>query len=152
MSGPRLIASVFFVAILAGAASAQVVPAGKVDNDAEKPEVADLGPPVSAAFGGNPARGRKIYAECAACHSLDRNVHAPGPSLFRVVGRDAGVYGRYRYSAAMKNAGVEWSEDALFAFLENPADYIPGNAMDYKGLTDARDRIDLVAYLAAEAD
>ena len=53
----------------------------------------------------------------------------------------------FRFSRAMKNSGVVWDAKTLDAYIANPQAAIPGNVMPYSGLTDAKRRVDLVAYL-----
>ncbi len=77
--------------------------------------------------------------------------HRVGPSLAGVFGRNAGTAeGFDRYSSAMKDSGVVWSEESLDAYLADPKGYIPGNKMAFRGLRDEEDREDLIAYLKQE--
>ena len=100
---------------------------------------------------GDPARGAEIYERCDACHSLERN--RTGPRHCGLFGRTAGSVPGFRYSNAMKRSGIVWSPATLDKFLENPRKDVPGTFMTYAGVTDARDRRDLIAYLEkADAD
>ncbi|HXF66460.1 MAG TPA: hypothetical protein VNK67_07185 [Burkholderiales bacterium] len=57
-----------------------------------------------------------------------------------------------RYSDALARSGVLWNEQALDAWLRDPAQLIPGNEMMFAGIRDEAVRRDLIAYLkAAEA-
>ena len=47
----------------------------------------------------------------------------------------------------MKNSKIVWRAETLNAYLENPQTYIPGNAMPFPGLPEAKDRQELIAYL-----
>ena len=61
-----------------------------------------------------------------------------------------GVYGGYedyRYSPALKRSGLTWTVDSLDTFIADPQASVPGNRMPYDGMHDARDRVDLIAYL-----
>ncbi|MHA7871049.1 MAG: cytochrome c family protein, partial [Hyphococcus sp.] len=53
----------------------------------------------------------------------------------------------FNYSDANKNSGIVWTEDILFAYLENPQEYIPGTRMIFPGLPSEQDRADVIAYL-----
>jgi cytochrome c len=65
-------------------------------------------------------------------------------------GRKAGTLASFdRYSAAIKSSGVIWDAKTLNAWLTNPAGFIPGNAMPFDGISDAKVRTDLIAYLKA---
>lgn len=92
-------------------------------------------------------RGEQLYARCIACHALayDR----VGPRHCGLLGRRAGSVPGYAYSPAMKNSGLVWDEKTLDRFLAKPLALVPGTAMTYDGVPDARDRKDLIAYLKA---
>lgn len=47
----------------------------------------------------------------------------------------------------MKRARLVWTESALDAYLRDPQAKVPGNAMPFAGLPDARARRDLIAFL-----
>jgi len=96
---------------------------------------------------GDAARGEKLFAECAACHSLDRTVESVGPSLYGVIGRKAGEGGDFRYSPALKRSGIVWNEPAIDGFIADPQAVVPGNRMPFAGIPDAAARADLIAYL-----
>ena len=100
---------------------------------------------------GDPTRGETLYADCAACHSLEQGVHAIGPSLYRILGRKAGGYTDYRYSPALKRSGLTWTAEALDTFIADPQASVPANRMPYSGMPDAAARADLIAYLKASA-
>lgn len=96
----------------------------------------------------NVAAGKQAYAQCAACHSIDGSVGV-GPSLQGVNGRLAGSAPGFRFSRAMKGAGYAWDAKTLDAYIANPQKAVPGNVMPYAGLDDAKQRADLIAYLAS---
>jgi len=47
----------------------------------------------------------------------------------------------------MKNSHIVWTEKTLDRFLTSPLKMVPGTAMTYDGVPDAKDRADLIAYL-----
>ena len=94
------------------------------------------------------AAGKEVYAQCAACHSIDGTAGV-GPSLRGVSGRLAGSAPGFRFSRAMKGAAYPWDAKTLDAYIANPQKAVPGNVMPYAGLDDAKQRADLVAYLAS---
>ena len=53
----------------------------------------------------------------------------------------------FPYSDAMKRSKIVWSEKTLDRFLANPLKAVPGTAMGYAGVTDRKERADLIAYL-----
>jgi cytochrome c len=92
------------------------------------------------------AAGKAVFAQCAACHSIDGS-NGAGPSLKGVVGRKAGSSSGFRDSRAMKSAAVTWDEKSLDAYITEPQKSIPGNLMPFSGVTDAQQRADLISYL-----
>ena len=112
--------------------------------------VAALNAWTPAHAAGDLMRGAQAARTCMACHSLAPGRHMTGPSLAGVWGRKAGTAdGFERYSAALKGSGLVWDEQRLDAWLKNPAEVVPGNSMGFAGITDARARADLLAYLKA---
>jgi cytochrome c len=101
----------------------------------------------SAHADGDAARGKKLYEECAACHSLERGAHGVGPGLQGVFERKAGELADYRYSPALKRSGIAWTAQTMDAFIADPQKEIKSNRMPFAGMPDARDRADLIEYL-----
>ena len=92
-------------------------------------------------------KGKIIFEQCAACHSVDGSGDYDGPSLKGVIGRKAGSLEDYRYSAAMKRSGVTWDAATLDTYVTDPQAFIPGNRMSFAGIADKTERDDLIAYL-----
>ena len=93
--------------------------------------------------------GAKVFkTQCAVCHSPVAGKNMVGPSLFGVVGREAGSAPGFKYSAANKGSGVTWDEANLEKYLPNPRAFIAGTTMTYAGLKNDAQRADLIAYLA----
>jgi len=105
---------------------------------------------VQTAYGaGDASAGAGIFNRCAMCHSNTKGgPNKLGPGLFGVVGRKAGTYQGFSYSAAMKHAGFVWTPGKLNDYLASPQKVVPGNAMPFAGIADPKQRADLVAYLA----
>lgn len=99
----------------------------------------------ASALHGDAARGERIYDRCQACHALayDRT----GPRHCGLFGRKAGSVPGFPYSDAMKRSGIVWNAQTLDRFLADPTGVVPGTAMGYAGVKDARERADLIAYL-----
>ena len=87
--------------------------------------------------------------ECAECHSVREGKDKKGPSLFAIVGAKAARREGFAYSAALSSAGITWTPEVLSNYIEAPKKLVPGGKMKYDGLADARQREDLVAYLAS---
>jgi cytochrome c len=93
--------------------------------------------------------GKGVFTRCAACHAVNKGgLNGLGPNLFAVVGRKAGAKSDFGYSGAMKNAGFAWTPQKLDAYIAHPAAVVPGNRMAFAGIPNAKDRADLIAYLA----
>lgn len=92
--------------------------------------------------------GKRAFAQCAGCHSID-GTPSLGPSLRGVYGRKAGSSRTYSYSPAIKEVGLVWNSSELDAFLQSPQKTIPRNRMTFAGMTNDRDRQDVIAFLKA---
>jgi len=92
------------------------------------------------------SRGQKLFAACAVCHDPASPAKL-GPILRGIAGRRAGTVPGFRYSRAMRRSGITWSAPTLDAYLADPQGTVPGNAMPYPGMADAKQRADLIAYL-----
>jgi cytochrome c len=98
---------------------------------------------------GNADRGSALFNRCYICHGNTKDAgNRMGPNLFGVVGRKAGTFPGFAYSPAMKKAGFAWTVPKLDAYLADPQKVVPGNNMPLAGISDARQRADIAAYLA----
>lgn len=111
----------------------------------------DSGVIVSQGAGSDVAAGKVAFGlNCAACHSVTTGKTGIGPSLAGVVGRKVGTSPGYAYSPAMSNSEIIWTPENIAKHLEKPKELIPGNRMGNlfpRGVQDARQRGDIVAYL-----
>jgi cytochrome c len=98
---------------------------------------------------GDVAAGEKAFAPCKACHNFQKN--GVGPDLKGVVGRKAGTYEGYNYSAALKNSGITWDEANLHEWLKNPKAKVPGTKMIFQGYPDDKKVTDVIAYLKSQS-
>ena len=105
---------------------------------------------------GDPVAGEKVYKQCKSCHQVgDGAKHRIGPHLNGIFGRQAASHGAFRYSKALARVGaggLEWHADTLDTFLENPRAMASGTRMSFKGLKDADDRLNVIAYLRTFSD
>ena len=98
---------------------------------------------------GDAAAGEAVFKKCGSCHKLDGS-DGVGPHLNGVVGRNHASVTGFAYSEAMAAKSAEpWTPEAIFAFLENPKQAIPGTKMAFAGLPKPEDRANVIAYLAA---
>lgn len=104
-----------------------------------------------AGLKGDPIAGKRAFYRCASCHQVGPSARAGfGPKLTGIIGRKAGSTTDYRYSSAMKNANIVWTEQNLAGFLKAPSDFIPGNNMRFWGIGNAQQMADLLAYLRTQ--
>ena len=100
----------------------------------------------------NPDRGRRLYIQCRACHTLIAGGNQLlGPNLLDFIDRPAGAVPDYEYSEALMAAEVTWTPEVLDDWIRSPSEVIPGNKMIFAGIRKPRDRADLIAYLQQAA-
>ncbi|WP_254073092.1 cytochrome c family protein [Acidisphaera sp. S103] len=94
------------------------------------------------------AAGEKAFVVCRACHQIGPTAkNFVGPVLNGVVGRPAGTYPDYSYSAANKNSGLTWDEATLQKYLANPQQVVKGTKMIFPGIKDPAKVNDVIAFL-----
>lgn len=98
------------------------------------------------AFSQEAASAPAEFAACAACHSIDGS-EGTGPTLKGLAGRSSGTVPGFRYSRAMKSAGITWDAATLDRYLADPQGVVPGNIMPFAGVEQAEARARIVAYL-----
>ena len=119
---------------------------------------------TALAQAGDAAAGEQVFKKCMACHRMGEGAkNLVGPVLNGVLGRQAGTFDGYTYSTINKSAGeagLVWSEEQVFTYLEDPNAFLrkiltdKGKAelgagstkMTFK-LADDTERRDVIAYL-----
>lgn len=105
---------------------------------------------------GDAAAGEQVFRQCRACHMVGEDAkNRVGPVLNGIVGRAAGSVEGFRYSRPLEQAGADgliWTEDELHAFIEDPRGYLKGTRMSFRGIDDAQERADVIAYIAGFAE
>ena len=101
----------------------------------------------------DPAAGEKVFAKCAACHSINKGgANGVGPNLWGTVGKPHGHVAGFAYSSALKGKPGNWDWTNLSAWLQSPRRYAEGTKMTFAGLSSGKDRADLIAYLNQQGD
>ena len=105
---------------------------------------------------GDPVAGEVVFKNCKACHQIGEGAkNRVGPHLNGVFGRAAAAFDGYKYSKSMKRAGDDgliWTMETLDAYIENPKALVSKTRMNFRGIKDAEDRANLLAYLRAYSD
>jgi cytochrome c len=97
-------------------------------------------------------RGAQTAKQCQACHNFQEGQGPKvGPDLYGVVDRPVASVSGFNYSSALKGAaqklGGKWTFDALNKWLTKPSAVAPGTAMTFAGLSNEKQRADVIAYL-----
>jgi cytochrome c len=98
---------------------------------------------------GDPEKGRLVFGPCRTCHYPEAFMgHNNGPNLSGIFGRVAGKQEGFNYySETFKQAQFIWTEQLMYAWLENPMKMFPDSTMMSLGVPDHQRRADLIAYL-----
>ncbi len=127
-------------------AEAPSAPAPPPLTDAQKKALlADL---PAAYQGADLDNGQAKFAICKTCHNVTQGGGSmTGPDLYGVFGRKAGTSPGYAYSDGLKALAITWDAETIDKWIANPHAMVPETKMTYIGMSNAKDRTDLVAYL-----
>jgi cytochrome c len=93
-------------------------------------------------------RGANVAKQCQACHNFQEGAGPKiGPDLYGVVDRPVASVSGFGYSAALKSKGGKWDFDMLNKWLTKPSAFAPGTAMTFAGISNEKQRADVIAYL-----
>lgn len=96
----------------------------------------------------SPQHGAQVAKQCQICHNLQEGKGPKiGPDLYGVVGRKVATAPGFNYTAALKAKGGTWTFDALNKWLTDPRADVPGTAMTFAGISNDKQRADVIAYL-----
>lgn len=98
------------------------------------------------------AKGAEVFKKCAACHTINSGgANGIGPNLYATVGEGiAEGKGGFAFSDALKAKGGKWGFDELNAWLTSPRKFAPGTKMTFAGLSNPKDRADVIVYLNSQ--
>lgn len=100
---------------------------------------------------GDIENGKNVFNRCKSCHTITQGgAHLIGPNLYGVFGRKIGSASGYTYSEAVKNSSIVLDASHLDDWIANPREYLPGTKMTFAGISNPKDRLDLIAYLKTE--
>lgn len=104
--------------------------------------------PAPAAAAKPAIDGAKVFAQCRACHTIEKGgKNLVGPNLHGVIGRKAGTLAGFNYSPAMKGYGKVWDEKTLDAYLTAPQQVVKGTRMAFVGVKNPDQRKALIEYI-----
>jgi cytochrome c len=94
-------------------------------------------------------QGQQLASKvCAICHNFNEGGTAKvGPDLYGVLGRQVATFPGFDYSSALKGKKGPWTYDELNEWLYKPAGYAPGTRMAFAGLSNNKQRADVIDYL-----
>ncbi|MCK8456340.1 MULTISPECIES: c-type cytochrome [Sphingomonas] len=98
------------------------------------------------------ADGKRVFRRCTACHTIGQYAtDTDGPNLYGVMGGPVGERRtRFSYTAGLKALGGTWDAERMDRWLANPRRMVPGTTMGFAGLSDPKDRADVIAYLSTQ--
>ena len=100
---------------------------------------------------GDISNGEMKFMICKSCHTVTSGgPDMTGPNLYGIFGRKVASKAGFNYSDALKAQTFTWDAAQLDKWLTDPKAMVPGTKMTFAGFKDPKDRIDVIAYLAAE--
>lgn len=100
------------------------------------------------------AAGEASFAKCKSCHTINQGgANGTGPNVYGVVGARPAAHAGFAYSPALQAYAGEhptWTYDELNEFLAAPQRHISGTKMTFVGIKKTEERVNLIAYLAAQ--
>jgi len=93
-------------------------------------------------------RGSKVFKTvCSSCHTVKKNKHRVGPSLYNIVGRKAGTVKGYKRYKGLRDADFIWTENNLDKWLKNPRKFLGKKTSMNRKLKRQTDRTAVIEFL-----
>jgi cytochrome c len=97
---------------------------------------------------GSAERGRLAFGSCRTCHYPEQSLgHNNGPSLWSIIGQEAGSQSGFEYSEVFQQANFVWTPELMNVWIESPRQFLPGNMMMSVPVKNPQQRADIIAYL-----
>ena len=95
------------------------------------------------------ANGEAKFALCQSCHTIaPGGANMTGPNLYGIFGSKAGEgHNDFKFSEALEESHIVWTPEKMDPWITKAPDMVPGTKMTFAGLSDAKARADLIAYL-----
>ena len=109
----------------------------------------EVAPISNRLFSADSNDGHKLFRNlCSRCHTVEAGGRNDGaPNLWGIVGRKKASTNFDNYSTALRTWQGVWTQDDLNLFLSAPMAAVPGTFMDFAGISDEAERMDLIGYL-----
>lgn len=75
-----------------------------------------------------------VFKDCLQCHSLNKDEHGIGPSLWNICKTKPGNSTFTQYSGALHQIRGTWSTESLANFISDPQRIAPGTTMGWGGI------------------
>ncbi|PIM94934.1 Cytochrome c [Candidatus Hodgkinia cicadicola] len=94
-------------------------------------------------------RGERYFSVCSGCHSVEVDKsHKLGPNLWNIILRPIAGCSNYIYSPALiKLSDLKWTLNYLNKFIKHPLGFVNGTYMNFSGIKDPVERMDILGYL-----
>ncbi|PIM96365.1 Cytochrome c [Candidatus Hodgkinia cicadicola] len=94
-------------------------------------------------------KGERYFSVCSGCHSVEvSGTHKLGPNLWNVVFRSIAGCSNYIYSPILvKLSNLKWTFNNLNKFIKHPSSFVNGTYMNFSGIKDPVERMDILRYL-----
>jgi cytochrome c len=140
------------VALGLSSVSAHYFQAGKVEHGTEEEGEGpkqDETPIEALLASADMAKGEAAFKKCMSCHTIDQGgANGLGPNLYGIMGEAMGEgRGGFAFSDALKGKGGKWDWANMNAWLTSPSAFVPGTKMSFAGISDPKERANLMVYL-----